>query len=54
MTITKEIWKLKGDLPLSTIGNLLPNDMWQVHYFYQSYVLKLLKNENKGNIPKES
>ena len=43
MTITEEIWKLKGDLPLSTIGNPIGRELWQIHYFYQSYVLRTLR-----------
>jgi len=52
MTITEEIWKLKGDIPIEEIANPLGSGIWQVHCFYQSYVLKLFNNLNPKTMSK--
>lgn len=43
MVVTEELLKLKVDIPLTHIGVPIGKGMWQIHYFYQSYVLRMCK-----------
>ena len=43
MIITEELLKLKVDIPLIDIGVPIGKGMWQIHYFYQSYVLRMCR-----------
>ncbi len=43
MVVTEELLKLKVDIPLTHIGTPIGRRMWQIHYFYQSYVLRMCR-----------